>query len=54
MAVPLLDALRANPTRWDVSTIMNIGSGGAVFSAHVKEGLSALLPNAVMTDSMGS
>ncbi len=54
MAVPLLDALRAHPGRWDLSTIMNIGSGGAVFSAHVKEGLSAALPNAVMTDSMGS
>lgn len=54
MAAPLLDALRAHPGRWDLDSLFNIGSGGAVFSAHVKEGLSAALPHVVMTDSMGS
>ncbi|HAN26892.1 MAG TPA: AMP-binding protein, partial [Haliea salexigens] len=33
MAVPLLDALRAHPGRWDLSSVFAVGSGGAVFSA---------------------
>ena len=37
MAVPLLDALKANPERWELSRLMHFGSGGAVFSTHVKE-----------------
>ena len=54
MATPLRDALRANPGRWDLSAVVNLGSGGAVFSQHLKDDLKALLPSASITDGMGS
>jgi len=55
MAIPLRDALRDNPGRWDLSTVVNFGSGGAVFSRHVKDDIKALLPaTAAITDGMGS
>ena len=55
MAIPLRDALQANPGRWDLSSVVNFGSGGAVFSRHVKDDIMALLPaGARLTDGMGS
>ena len=54
MAGPLRDALRANPGRWDLSKVVNLGSGGAVFSQHIKDDLKALVPGASITDGMGS
>jgi len=55
MAIPLRDALLANPGRWDLSSVVNFGSGGAVFSRHVKDEIMALLPpGATITDGMGS
>lgn len=54
MATPLRDCLRANPGRWNLSTVVNLGSGGAVFSQHLKDDLKALVPSASITDGMGS
>lgn len=55
MAIPLRDALRDNPGRWNLQHVVNFGSGGAVFSQHVKDDLRTMLPgNATMTDGMGS
>ncbi|MCC4117601.1 AMP-binding protein [Aromatoleum toluclasticum] len=55
MAVPLLDALNANPTHWDLSTLFIFGNGGAVLSNHLKETLKAYLPqNVFFSDGMGS
>lgn len=55
MAIPLRDALRDNPGRWDLSAVVNFGSGGAVFSSHVKADIKALLPaTTAITDGMGS
>lgn len=54
MATPLRDALRANPGRWDLSSVVNLGSGGAVFSQHLKDDLKAMVPGASVTDGMGS
>ncbi|MBK6802347.1 MAG: AMP-binding protein [Novosphingobium sp.] len=54
MATPLRDALRANPGRWDLSRVVNLGSGGAVFSQHLKDDLKALVPSASITDGLGS
>lgn len=54
MATPLRDALRADPGRWDLSGVVNLGSGGAVFSQHLKDDLKALVPGASITDGMGS
>lgn len=55
MAIPLRDALRDNPGRWNLSSVVNFGSGGAVFSRHVKDDIKAMLPaGAAITDGMGS
>ena len=54
MATPLRDALRANPGRWNLPALVNLGSGGAVFSQHLKDDLKALVPSASITDGMGS
>lgn len=55
MAIPLRDALVAHPSRWSLATMFNFGSGGAVFSQHVKDDLRRFLPeNCGITDGMGS
>ena len=54
MAIPLRDALRDNPGRWKLDHVINFGSGGAVFSESVKADLRQYLPNAMITDGMGS
>lgn len=54
MATPLRDALRANPGRWNLARVVNLGSGGAVFSQHLKDDLKALVPTANITDGLGS
>ena len=55
MAVPLLDALKADPARWDLSSLFIFGNGGAVMSAHVKEALRPFLPpNVYFSDGIGS
>lgn len=54
MAIPLRDALKVNPGRWNLQGVVNLGSGGAVFSQHVKDDLKALVPSASITDGMGS
>jgi acyl-CoA synthetase (AMP-forming)/AMP-acid ligase II len=54
MAIPLLDALKANPKRWDLSSIFNIGSGGAVFSPAKQQEFIDFFPNVLITNSFGS
>lgn len=54
MAVPLIQALEQHPERWDLSRLINFGSGGAVFSQHLKDKLKTLLPNIMITDGMGT
>ncbi|MCB2089795.1 MAG: AMP-binding protein, partial [Sphingomonadaceae bacterium] len=54
MAQPLHQAMQDNPGRWQVQQVVNFGSGGAVFSQHLKDAISALLPNARITDGMGT
>jgi len=54
MGVPLLDALKAHPGRWDLSALKVLGSGGGMFSAHMQQALSAQLPGVRIMDSMGS
>ncbi|PLW68932.1 acyl-CoA synthetase [Pseudohalioglobus lutimaris] len=54
MAVPLLDALEANEGRWDLSSVFNVGSGGAVFSESKQEAFKAHFPNVFITNSFGS
>ncbi|MBV9285310.1 MAG: acyl-CoA synthetase [Acidimicrobiia bacterium] len=54
MARPLADTFAANPGRWDTSSLLGIGSGGAPLSPAVKEQLAKLLPNTMVLDSFGS
>jgi fatty-acyl-CoA synthase len=52
MARPLADALEEHA--YDTSSVISIGSGGAVYSPAVKEQLKRLIPQAIMMDSMGA
>ncbi len=57
MARPLLDALQAahdNGEDYDLSSLFLLASTAALFSASIKEKLLELLPNRVITDSIGS
>lgn len=54
MAIPLRDALRDNEGRWDLSHVVSFGSGGAVFSPHIKASIQSLLPNTAIMDGMGT
>src|SRR6478736_7643138 len=53
-ARPLLDALRADPDRWDVSSLRAITSSGVLFSPEVKRGLLDLIPGVTIVDSLGA
>ncbi len=55
MARPLAESLAAAvPGTYDVSTLLVIGSGGAMLSATVKADLAAQLPGAMIMDRFGS
>jgi 3-oxocholest-4-en-26-oate---CoA ligase len=55
MARPLAEALAAaEPGTYDTSTLLVVGSGGAMLSATVKEELHKKLPGAVVSDRFGS
>lgn len=54
MGIPLMDALEANPDRWDLSALFSVGSGGAVFSTGLQDKFRALFPNMMITNSFGS
>ncbi|HEX7443071.1 MAG TPA: acyl-CoA synthetase, partial [Acidimicrobiales bacterium] len=54
MARPLLDVLAADPDRFDLSSLMAVGSGGAVLSPSTKSQLAALLPGRIVADRFGS
>jgi 3-oxocholest-4-en-26-oate---CoA ligase len=55
MARPLCETLAAAPAgTYDTSTLMVIGSGGAMLTASVKADLAAQLPGAMIMDRFGS
>lgn len=54
MAVPLLEALRRSPNRWDLSAVFSIGSGGALLSPSSRRGFLQHFPRAYITNSYGS
>jgi acyl-CoA synthetase (AMP-forming)/AMP-acid ligase II len=51
---PMLEALEANPGRWDLSSVEYIGSSGAMWSHENKLGLLKHLHNASLNDSYSS
>lgn len=54
MGRPMADALISEGKTWDSSSLMVIGSAGAVFSESVKEQFKTKLPGTVLVDSFGS
>jgi acyl-CoA synthetase (AMP-forming)/AMP-acid ligase II len=57
MARPLLDALLAHQeagTEYDLSSLFLLASTAALFSTSIKEKFLELLPNRIITDSIGS
>jgi len=54
MARPLADELEARATEYDTSSLMVIGSGGAVLSPGTKDRFTAVLPNTFIVDGFGS
>jgi len=53
-ARPLLDALRAQPKRWDLSSLRAITSSGVLFSPDVKRGLLDRLDGLTIVDALGA
>lgn len=55
IARPLVDALEAEPDRWDTSSLLLLGSGGSILSGDVKDRLLAALPSVrAIIDGIGS
>lgn len=54
MAIPLLDALAANPDKWDLAAVFSVGSGGAVFSESKQEEFKQHFPNVFVSNAFGS
>jgi fatty-acyl-CoA synthase len=53
-AKPLVDALRAEPERYDVACLKTMTSSGMMWSPEVKTGLLEFMPDAMLFDSFGS
>jgi acyl-CoA synthetase (AMP-forming)/AMP-acid ligase II len=53
-AQPLLEALDANPGRWDLSSLFAIGSSGAMWNRENKLGLIRHIPQVQLVDSYSS
>ena len=54
MARPLLEVIAAEPDRYDLSSLIAVGSGGALLSPSTKADLNRLLPGRVVADRFGS
>lgn len=54
MALPLVEALEAEPDRFDLSELMVIASAGAVLSGSVRERLEAALPMTMILNNFGA
>jgi 3-oxocholest-4-en-26-oate---CoA ligase len=53
-AKPLLAALDASPSRWQLGKLMMMSSSGVMWSQETKQGLLEHLPQVVLVDSYGS
>jgi fatty-acyl-CoA synthase len=53
-ARPMVEALDADPGRWDLSSVALVASSGVMWSAPVKDALSRHLPGALLADLLGS
>jgi fatty-acyl-CoA synthase len=53
-AGPLLETLDNNPGRWNLSSVVQMGSSGVMWSQENKEGLLNHIPQMLISDSFGS
>lgn len=53
-STPMLEALEANPGRWDLSSVRTMSSSGSMWSQENKQGLLSHAKNAMIFDSFGS
>ncbi|WP_297694567.1 acyl-CoA synthetase [Phenylobacterium sp.] len=53
-STPMLEALEANPGRWDLSNVRVMSSSGSMWSQENKRGLLSHCKNAIIMDSFGS
>ena len=53
-STPMLEALEANPGRWDLSSVKTMSSSGSMWSQENKRGLLQHVTNATIMDSLGS
>ncbi len=53
-STPMLEALEANPGRWDLSHVKAMSSSGSMWSQENKRGLLSHARNAMIMDSFGS
>jgi fatty-acyl-CoA synthase len=53
-STPMLEALEANPGRWDLSSVRSMSSSGSMWSQENKRGLLSFAKNAMIFDSFGS
>ncbi len=53
-STPMLEALEANPGRWDLSHVKSMSSSGSMWSQENKRGLLSFAKNAMIMDSLGS
>jgi fatty-acyl-CoA synthase len=53
-STPMLEALEANPGRWDLSSLKTMNSSGSMWSQENKRGLLRHCRNALIMDSFGS
>jgi acyl-CoA synthetase (AMP-forming)/AMP-acid ligase II len=54
IARPMVDALEANPGRWNTDSFISLSSSAALFSQSVKDRFLEIFPNLIITDSVGS
>ncbi len=54
MALPIVEALAANPGRWPLPDLLVIASAGAVLSGSVRERLEELLPHTMPLNNFGA
>lgn len=53
-AGPLLEVLDENPNRWNLTSVVQMGSSGVMWSQENKEGLLNHIPQMLISDSFGS
>lgn len=54
MALPIVQALEAEPERWNLAAVASFGSGGAVLSQSIQQRVQKFLPNGIVHNGVGS